>query len=461
MGDNGFKRRTILWAGVFAWLVSSVAVAQEENPPLAADEVADLFSSSVVLVQATTRDGSAQSGSGFFVSEDGLLATSLHVLDGAVSLAVVAEGTRYENVAVRAFDVEGDLAVLAIRASTSAVVLGDTEYLEPGERLYAIGNPLGLTGTISEGLLSAWREPGRDESVPLPTSVALHSLPQIELMQFSASISPGSSGGPVFDQFGLVVGVVTGTVGAGALDLNFAVPIERLHPLVEQDQGLTLPILHEWVDRQREQLADPHLVDARYYFESEAWTEALESLSRALGIHPRSEEALLLHGALLIRTGRFEEAEAAYREATLANPDSAGVWAALGSFLVEHRESRAIEATQALERALEIDPWRADAAFGLGVLFHRQGNFGGAQQMWERAVEIDGEHLSAHLQLGRLFLSLDDVDAAESSFRDALWIDRDSADAHLGLAIVYERNGEDARSQRHLDRFKELGGEGP
>lgn len=448
----------ILWAVVLCLSFPPPATAQTGNPELEAQEVAELFSPSVVLVQATTGTGSVSSGSGFFVSEDGVLATALHVLDGAESIVVVADGVRYERVSVRGFDVDSDLAVLGIDAATSPVVLGDTSQLEPGGRLYAIGNPLGLTGTISEGLFSAWREPGGDEGGARQAAISLHSLPQVRLLQFSASISPGSSGGPVFDHYGLTVGVVTGAVEQGALDLNFAVPIEHLDPLAAHDQGLTLDVLHDWVDRRRAELADPHVIDARYYYESEMWSEALESAGRALGLHPSNQEALVLNARLLLRSGRFDEAEVALREATEANPDSAEVWAAYGEFLLQHRESRTAEIIRVLERALELDPWRADATFALGLAYAKLGRFGDAQAMWEQTVDIDRDHLNAHLALGQLFLDLNDWGAAERVFRDALGVDRDSEAAHYGLAVVYQEMGDEMRSKQHLQRFRDLGG---
>ncbi len=156
-------------------------------------------------------------GSGFLVAPQGLVVTSHHVLEGAVRAEVVLHtGEVYDVVSVAGADARRDLAILRIAGYGLPVVrLGDARRLQAGDPVVVIGSPLGLTNTVTHGLISASREfEGR------------------RLLQISAPISSGSSGGPVFDETGRVVGVLAGFLRKGQ-NVNFAVPIEYARGLLE------------------------------------------------------------------------------------------------------------------------------------------------------------------------------------------------------------------------------------
>lgn len=458
------SRRSAWWSTPWATflVLSSAAVlasqdTEEPASPMTAAEVVQLFGSSVVLIQAELPNDETLTGSGFFVDPGGGVATSLHLVDNARSLVVRFEGGRFEARSVRAFDIERDLALIQTEAEGfEPVVRGDTSALRRGDLIYVVSNPLGLTGTVSEGLLGAWREPSADPADELDPMAKLHGLPQGRLLQISAPLSPGSSGAPVFDKYGRVVGIVAGGLGAGTLDLNFAVPIEALIPLLDASEGWDLASLQETVGRWRRDLADPHLKDARFYLANEELDEAARALDRALGVFPRCGEALTLKGEVLLKLGRIEEAEVKFRSAVDANPESAEAWEKLGGFLLMHDfGERHQEAVAAFKKALELDPWRADSAFGLGICYLEQGLVQEGRAMLERAVESDREHLPAWVTLGQLCVALGDWKAAEEAFESALWVDRDNARANCGLGTVYFRTGDD-RAGWYRRRCEEL-----
>jgi Trypsin-like peptidase domain len=165
---------------------------------------------SVVQIRARGRIGS-----GFVVAADGRIATSLHVVEDADRIVVVlADGRSFTRVLAVAHDEAHDLVVLAIDAEDlPALPLAD-ERVEVGERVVAIGHPQGLENTVSDGLVSAVREQvGGD------------------VLQISAPISPGSSGGPLLNDRGEVVGVTSSTNRLGQ-NLNFAAPADQLRPLL-------------------------------------------------------------------------------------------------------------------------------------------------------------------------------------------------------------------------------------
>jgi S1-C subfamily serine protease len=184
-------------------------------------EIARLATPSVVQIRSRGRIGS-----GFVVAADGLIATSLHVVEDAGALEIVlADGRAFTRVEVVAHDEEQDVVVLAIDAHRLRPLRLARRPIEAGERVVAIGHPEGLENTVSDGLVSAVREQG-----------------SAELLQISAPISPGSSGGPVLSDRGEVVGVATATHRVGQ-NLNFAVPVARLAPLLRSRERRPLSSL--------------------------------------------------------------------------------------------------------------------------------------------------------------------------------------------------------------------------
>lgn len=166
----------------------------------------------------------AGTGTGFFISNDGYLVTNNHVIEGSQALSVIfMDGTQVDATLVGA-DQLTDLAVLKVEGDVPGYVeLGDSSALRPGERVIAIGSPLGAyTNTVTEGIVSGI---GRRVS---GTSAAIDNL-----IQHDAAINPGNSGGPLFTLDGKVVGVNTLVVrnsgnGVSAEGLGFAIPSDTV-----------------------------------------------------------------------------------------------------------------------------------------------------------------------------------------------------------------------------------------
>ncbi|MGY0408251.1 MAG: S1C family serine protease [Polaribacter sp.] len=156
-------------------------------------------------------------GSGFIV-DNGKIVTNLHVIEGAKFGYVFINGSNKKHKIEGYFsiDKQNDLAVLSIPTLVGKPLILDSSISEIGEKIYAIGNPKGLSGTISEGIISGIR-----------------SLENKELIQITAPISPGSSGGPVINNLGKVIGVAVGTLTSGQ-NLNFAIPSKLLKLLLDK-----------------------------------------------------------------------------------------------------------------------------------------------------------------------------------------------------------------------------------
>ena len=187
-------------------------------------ELAREARSSVVLLEVFSATGQPRgTGTGFFVDEQTLV-TNFHVIEGAASARMrLADGGEQVLSDVMAEDAGADLAILRVEgAAQRGLSLYAGGMVEPGEEVVVLGNPHGLSGTLSTGIVSAWR---RNE-------------PELEgfgipLIQITAPISPGSSGSPVMNREGEVLGVAVAVHRSGQ-NLNFAVPVEALTALLSQ-----------------------------------------------------------------------------------------------------------------------------------------------------------------------------------------------------------------------------------
>ncbi len=160
---------------------------------------------------------SSGSGSGFFCAPSGLVVTNYHVIASAAEILVrVPGGREFPVEQVVAGDRHDDVAVLKVNIPADfqpqMLELGDSRQLQVGDRVLAVGNPVELEGTVSEGIVSAMR-------------------PEIGRVQMTAPISRGSSGGPVLNSDGQVVGIAVASIGGdGTQNLNLMVPAELIAP---------------------------------------------------------------------------------------------------------------------------------------------------------------------------------------------------------------------------------------
>jgi S1-C subfamily serine protease len=160
-------------------------------------------------------------GSGFIIDRDGHILTNFHVVADAVSnhgqVGVTLHNRKNYRAKVVGMDRSHDLAVIQINApSLNPMVLGDSKNLQVGQKVYAIGNPFGLAGTLTSGIVSSIR------SVQEPDGVTID-----EAIQTDAAINPGNSGGPLLNSHGEVVGIntmIASNVGQNA-GIGFAIPI--------------------------------------------------------------------------------------------------------------------------------------------------------------------------------------------------------------------------------------------
>ncbi len=190
-------------------------------------DIYDKVIESVVGVSCSV-EGGTQTGTGFIIDgEEGYIVTNAHVIDGYISVMIVDHDLNEYEAEVIGYDTMSDIAVLRIDPSDKeliAVDLGTSADLRIGELAIAIGNPLGfdLYGTMTTGIIS-----GLDRSVTISDIT-------MNLLQTSASINHGNSGGPLIDAYGRVIGITSAKVDSTyGESLGFAIPIDEAIPIIE------------------------------------------------------------------------------------------------------------------------------------------------------------------------------------------------------------------------------------
>ena len=209
---------------------STITAASSSGSSLTTEQVADMVSPSVVVI--TTEQvvysqwswyGQSQvesgAGSGVIISSDGYILTCAHVVDGASSITVTIDDKDYTATLVGE-DTTSDVAVIKIDATgLTPATVGDSDSLKVGQSVMAVGNPLGeLGGTVTGGMISAL-----NRSVTIQGTSSTNTM---SLIQMDASVSPGNSGGGLFNMSGELVGIVNAkSSSSDAEGLGFAIPI--------------------------------------------------------------------------------------------------------------------------------------------------------------------------------------------------------------------------------------------
>ncbi|MEO8703293.1 MAG: S1C family serine protease [Kofleriaceae bacterium] len=232
--------------------------------PLTAKDIVALSSPAIVFVEVGEGEN-RQSGTGFVLHKSGLIATNFHVVRGNKQIKVkLFGGETFPVTQIAGVDPGRDLAVLRIQPGKAlpTLQLGDSAAMSAGDQVIAIGNPLGIFEySVSSGLVSQVRPICTKEMVELHNQNAarfeeliakpsrseqeteelqkIGCLQELTFFQISAPISQGSSGGPLFNLAGEVVGVTTLIVTAGQ-NINFAVPTNYLKPIMTKPEAISL-----------------------------------------------------------------------------------------------------------------------------------------------------------------------------------------------------------------------------
>ena len=339
-----------------------------------ASQVFKQVSPSVVVVLTYNAAGKAtELGSGVKLP-DGSVATNCHVLKDGTTYRVRYRGKVYPASLDKA-DWNHDVCSLSVPGLPAPpVVLGSTKTLQVGARVYAIGTPEGLRHTLSEGIVSSLRPVGGGSYI-----------------QTTAAISPGSSGGGLFDDRGRLLGLTSFFMSKGQ-QLNFALPVEWIEALPQHTTARIASGSSEvqWINR------------AAALETSKDWQGLQVLADRRLKAQPQSASAWFALGEADGNLGQYAQAIEAYRQGLQINPQDADAWNNLGAdYDGAGQYAKAIDAER---QALQINPQDAHAWYVLGLAYGVAGQWAQAISALDQALQINPQDADAWMDLGIAYI---------------------------------------------------------
>jgi tetratricopeptide (TPR) repeat protein len=413
----------------------------------------------------------ANIGTGFFVNNKGHLITNHHVLVGKFGAEIkTADGSTYPIKSVVAENQATDLIKVLVDIPPEKVHWIEVSQEMPpvAQRVMVVGSPMGLEQSVSDGIVSSVRE-----------------IPGVgTFFQMSAPISPGSSGSPVVNMEGKVVGVATFQFLQGQ-NLNFAISGKSILDLQANKPGQTLS---EWtfrISNQKPILAgelcrkgfsfsvngqdqkalqyfkkatenDPNSTTAWYglgycYAGKNSHNDAIEAYKQAIRTDPKNEISHFHLGNYYHKIGRNDEAIETYKKVVTINPDFEAAYFNLG--IIYSEIGQLIDGREAFQNVVRINPEATKAHYNIGLSYTRLGQYPEAIDAYKKAIEINPEFVEAYFNLGLIFGELGQKKNQMGVFIQAIRVNPDFAPAHYAIGQMYLNQGDKAAA---LDQYKIL-----
>jgi len=394
-------------------LVSVPTPAQDLLPEL----VRQIKPSAVAIETFDSRGEKLSRGSGFFVEADRIV-TNRHVLEGAYRAEVHSStGSVFPVKGILAVDAEGDLALLKIDAPAMPIRSLPLDKTSPqeGESVVVIGNPLGLEGSVTNGIVSAVRD--------IPTFG--------RIIQITAPISSGSSGSPVVNMQGQVIGIATLQI-TGGQSVNFAIPSERISQL-QVATMMSLADLVASTGRNKRAKAVQFFRDGLSFLSKDDCEKALPYFEKAVDSDSNYAEAWAQSGFCNEKLGRHAEALEASKKAVNLRPSAESYFnIGLASFYLKQYR----DAAEAYRQSIKLDPYNsADAYYAVGLVYRDWGKADEEIQAYKQAIRLRPDYTVAYERLGARYLK-------SKKFSEAVEVFRQLSTLKPGDAIAPNNMGE-------------------
>lgn len=405
----------------FIWLlfllVGFVPQVQAQDP--LPELVRRIKPSAVAIETYDVRGEKLSRGSGFFIGTDRVV-TNRHVIDNAYRAEVHSyNGSIYPVKGVVAVDAEGDIALLKVDAPPNQVrpLLLDRTSPQEGESVVVIGNPFGLEGSVTNGIVSAVRD--------IPTFG--------RIIQITAPISPGSSGSPVVNMQGQVIGVATLQI-TGGQSINFAIPSERISQL-QSGTLLSLADLVTATSKNKRAKAVQFFRDGLSFLSKDDCERALPYFEKAVESDGNYAEAWAQSGFCREKLGRHSEAIEASKKAVSLRPSAESYFnIGLASYYLKNYR----EAAENYRQAIRLDPYNAaDAHYALGLVYRDWGRPEEEIQAYKQAIRLKPDYVSAFERLGSRYLRSKKYPEAIETFKQLVALKPGDANVPNNMGEAY------------------------
>ena len=440
-------KNKLMWAQLLITLVVLLFRTVSTTPAQTVPEIAEKALAATVYLEMQDSNGLPLGfGSGFFLKSN-LIATNYHVIAGAASgtAKLVGKSTTYKIEGFTATNKYNDLVLLKVSASDiKPLPLGNSDAIKIGETVYVAGNPKGLEGTFSDGIISS-RHGGHAKG----------------RLQMTAPISPGSSGGPVLNRVGKVIGV-SSMILKGGQNLNFAIPSLYLKTLLALSgtvkplsqgnhsisaetyfaRGNTKAALGQYVaatsDYDKAIQLKPDDADAYYNRELAKYylgqyLAAIQDYDAAIQLKPDDATAYSNRGAAKADLGQYFAAVSDHDKAIQLKPDAVNAYINRG--VAKHGLSQHNAAIQDYDTAIQLKPDDATAYSNRGLAKDNLGQHAAAIRDYDKAIQLKPDHTRAYVNRGAVKTLLNRTWEAKQDLKTALKLAEQAGDEDLKAKI--------------------------
>jgi len=443
--------------------------------------------STVIIFSYDNKGNVLRQGSGFFISHDGDIITNYHVIQGASSVYVKTSDDKVYPIAyIVTSDEKSDIIRFSIDIPSKYVqpLSLSTTLPEVGERIIVYGSPLGLEKTVSDGIVSAIRE-----------------IPDFgKIIQITAPISSGSSGSPVLNMTGEVIGVATFQFIEGQ-NLNFAISSEKiLDTVFYEERKITKTEISErdllllsaeevykiaigYVDQKRYEealkifnlsiLKDKDFVNAYYYagwtcIQLKRYDNAISYLKKTLELNEQNSEAYFYLGLAYFYLDKLDESVKSFNELLSRKDPFKQKETLLCLGIIYDRLEKYEKAIEYYEKYIDIDSDNADVFYRLGSAyievgqkkhwFNKKKYFTEAVRYLNKSIYLDPNKIDAYFSLSAAYMGLENFSLAYSTFREIILLEPDNVKAYyaMGICAVLCKNDQLAIDAYNKLRFLDI-----
>ena len=415
--------------GLFLFCITAAASDQ------IAEQIAETARAATVYLEMTNRNGQhLVIGSGFFVGGN-QIATNFHVIAEAASgtAKLVEKPTPYTIEGIIATDEENDLAILEVRMSgIQPLPLGDSDTVKIGQTVYAVGNPKGRKGTFSPGAISNLSKKNGKKR-----------------LQMTAPISPGSSGGPVLNRKGEVIGVSFATIEDGQ-NLNFAIPSNYLKELLARS-GPAKP----FPQSEQSISAETYLNLGNTMIHASELKKAIVMYDKAIQLKPDFAIAYYNRGFAKSLLGQYADAIADYDTAIQLDPTNAYVYYGFRGRVKADMGQHA-DAIADYDTAIQLDSANVHAYYNRGIAKSLLGQYADAIADYDTAIQLDPANAYVYSLRGLAKADMGQHEAAIADFDAAIDLDSELALAYVERGYAKSNLGQDEAAITDFDAAIDL-----
>ena len=386
------------------------------SPTQTTEEIAKKALAATVYLEMQDSSGLTLGiGSGFFIRPN-LIATNFHVIRGAArgTAKLVNKQTKHTIEGITATDADNDLVLLKVIADgIKPLSLGDSDAIRIGAEVYVVGNPKGIEGTFSDGIISNIR---REDAQTR--------------FQITAPISSGSSGGPVLNRKGEVIGVsVSVHQDLDAQNINFAIPVNKLKvlltraetakPLTQDSKSIPTKTYFNWGNKK---------------FDLGDYAGAIADYTQALRLKPDFALAYYNRGIAKKELGQYIAAIADYTETIRLKPDHASAYYNRG---IAKRKLEQYDAAIAdYTEAIRLRQDHASAYYNRGIANSKLGKYFAEIADYDMTIRLKPDHAKAYNNRGSAKANLKQHSAAIADYDTAIRLDPDDASAYYNRGVA-------------------------